>query len=81
MRRVLTGIILSLCLSAQTPLGLPIFTIGAERLFRIETVNELPNGEYGFTIPGSNQFFCFTGFRSLIQAPASARASSMNVYW
>jgi len=90
---------------AKTPLALPIFTIdagslapeklrlyqfeqkGAHReltlkkrsagepepvlitisniagsLYRIETVNEIPNGEYGFTIPGSNQFFCFTVF-------------------
>ena len=31
-------------------------------LYRVETVNELPNGEYGFTIPGSNQFFCFNVF-------------------
>jgi hypothetical protein len=31
-------------------------------LFRIELVNEVPNGEYGLTIPGSNQFFCFSVF-------------------
>jgi hypothetical protein len=31
-------------------------------LYRIEVVNEVPNGEYGLTIPGSNQFFCFSVF-------------------
>jgi len=31
-------------------------------LYRIELVNEIPNGEYGLTIPGSNQFFCFSVF-------------------
>jgi hypothetical protein len=31
-------------------------------LYRVEVVNEVPNGEYGFTTPGSNQFFCFTVF-------------------
>jgi hypothetical protein len=31
-------------------------------LYRIEVVNEVENGEYGLTIPGSNQFFCFSVF-------------------
>jgi hypothetical protein len=31
-------------------------------LYRIEVVNEVENGEYGLTVPGSNQFFCFTVF-------------------
>jgi hypothetical protein len=31
-------------------------------LYRIEVVNEVQNGEYGLTVPGSNQFFCFTVF-------------------
>jgi hypothetical protein len=31
-------------------------------LYRIELVNEIPNGEYGLTVPGSNQFFCFSVF-------------------
>jgi hypothetical protein len=31
-------------------------------LYRIELVNDIPNGEYGLTIPGSNQFFCFSVF-------------------
>jgi hypothetical protein len=34
----------------------------AGTLYRIEVVNEVPNGEYGLTIPGSNQFFCFSVF-------------------
>jgi hypothetical protein len=31
-------------------------------LYRIEVVNEVENGEYGLTVPGSNQFFCFSVF-------------------
>lgn len=31
-------------------------------LYRIETVNEIENGEYCLTTPGSNQFFCFSVF-------------------
>jgi hypothetical protein len=31
-------------------------------LYRIEVVNEVENGEYGLTLPGSNQFFCFSVF-------------------
>jgi hypothetical protein len=31
-------------------------------LYRVEVVNEVPNGEYGLTVPGSNQFFCFSVF-------------------
>jgi hypothetical protein len=31
-------------------------------LYRIETVNEIPNGEYCLTTPGSNRFFCFSVF-------------------
>jgi len=31
-------------------------------LYRFELVNEIPNGEYGLTIPGSKQFFCFSVF-------------------
>jgi hypothetical protein len=30
--------------------------------YRIETVNEIPNGEYALNVAGSNQFFCFTVF-------------------
>jgi hypothetical protein len=31
-------------------------------LYRIETVNDIENGEYGLTVQGSNQFFCFSVF-------------------
>ncbi len=41
-----------------------LITVGnvSGTLYRIETVNEIENGEYGLTVPGSNQFFCFSVF-------------------
>lgn len=41
-----------------------LITIGSVSgtLYRIEVVNEVENGEYGLTTPGSNQFFCFSVF-------------------
>jgi hypothetical protein len=47
--------------SEAEPVLITVSNIGGT-LFRIETVNDIPNGEYGFTIPGSNQFFCFSVF-------------------
>jgi len=47
--------------SETEPIFITIFPV-AGTLYRIELVNEIPNGEYGLTIPGSNQFFCFSVF-------------------
>jgi hypothetical protein len=43
------------------PVLLTVSPLGGT-LYRIEVVNDVPNGEYGITTPGSNQFFCFTVF-------------------
>jgi hypothetical protein len=43
------------------PILITVVPLGGT-LYRIETVNDVPNGEYGITVPGTNQFFCFTVF-------------------
>jgi hypothetical protein len=47
--------------SETEPILIAISSISGT-LYRIELVNEIPNGEYGLTIPGSHQFFCFSVF-------------------
>jgi hypothetical protein len=47
--------------SETQPVLLTVAPLGGT-LYRIEVVNDVPNGEYGITTPGSNQFFCFTVF-------------------
>lgn len=47
--------------SKTEPILITVSPISAS-LYRVEVVNEIPNGEYALTVPDSNQFFCFTVF-------------------
>ena len=43
------------------PLLLTLTSLGGG-LYRLETVNEIENGEYALNIAGTDQFFCFSVF-------------------
>jgi hypothetical protein len=47
--------------SDAEPVLITVVPLGGS-LYRIEAVNEVPNGEYALTVPGSDQFFCFSVF-------------------